>query len=406
MKKILSLERLTRLRDLLKVKKLQGYILATEDEHFNEYVGVADRRCEFISGFTGSSCSIIVTLDKAALWTDGRYQLQGTNELDDNWSLFRNDLIESPTKAKWIVSSTPPGSSIGYDDANGAIIHYHPVEGQDAPITNKSIYLVDSGGQYLTGTTDVTRTIHLNEPTLEEKNCYTAVLKAHISLSMQIFPSNTPGSRLDVLSRRIMWQYRGNYAHGTGHGVGAFLNVHEGPIGLSGSRLNMYSRMGITEPGLQENMVVTIEPGYYWTDRFGIRLENVVFIVPVKTVDFDFNNMNTNNTLMTMHNSFQFASDNTDCTKWLTFEPVTLVPFQRKFININMLSMNELNWLNNYHNIIRKVLCQRIYQEVNINLSIDNENLDQQSILSNMSMLSSSRQRCLQWIINQTEILS
>ncbi|TNN09766.1 Xaa-Pro aminopeptidase 1 [Schistosoma japonicum] len=729
MKKILSLERLTRLRDLLKVRKLQGYILATEDEHFNEYVGVADRRCEFISGFTGSSCSIIVTLDKAALWTDGRYQLQGTNELDDNWSLFRNDLIESPTKAKWIVSSTPPGSSIGYDgrqipytsietlkkelinseaelgilsncnevenslnrqlidipntnlidlvwdsmsklqieniyhpiresnpllfipisfsglswqekidlvrkrmeikgvqllvlsaldeiawlfnlrgsdilynpvfyayalisfnnidlflypktvcqtpelenylhdeqypvmihsyvdffnylemtvqnsesfqslhrvwldltasyaivsriptnlrlldispiaemksikslselngireihitdslvlcdflawlegeanrmnstsiqshlcepikpnrengaglpvikppnilteastaqyldalrsqakdffslsfstiscsDANGAIIHYHPVEGQDAPITNKSIYLVDSGGQYLTGTTDVTRTIHLNEPTLEEKNCYTAVLKAHISLSMQIFPSNTPGSRLDVLSRRIMWQYRGNYAHGTGHGVGAFLNVHEGPIGLSGSRLNMYSRMGITEPGLQENMVVTIEPGYYWTDHFGIRLENVVFIVPVETVDFDFNNMNTNNTLMTMHNSFQFASDNTDCTKWLTFEPVTLVPFQRKFININMLSMNELNWLNNYHNIIRKVLCQRIYQEVNINLSIDNENLDQQSILSNMSMLSSSRQRCLQWIINQTEILS
>ncbi|CAH8571443.1 unnamed protein product [Heterobilharzia americana] len=133
MKALNSLGRLTRLRDLLKARQLQAYILPTEDEHFNEYVSDADQRCAFISGFTGSSCSIVITLDKAALWTDGRYQLQASNELDENWTLFRNDLSESPTKAKWIVSSTPPGSYIGYD---GRQIPYTGIETIQKELTN------------------------------------------------------------------------------------------------------------------------------------------------------------------------------------------------------------------------------------------------------------------------------
>ncbi|KAJ1668498.1 hypothetical protein IW140_000330 [Coemansia sp. RSA 1813] len=207
-------------------------------------------------------------------------------------------------------------SSVG---ANGAIIHYSPKRGTDALLDLNQMYLCDSGGQYYDGTTDVTRTYHFGTPTAWQRECFTRVLKGHIALDRAVFPSKTTGYALDPLARLPLWQLGLDYRHGTGHGVGSFLNVHEGPQGIG-------MRESYLSDGLQHGMTITNEPGYYEDGAFGIRIENTCLVVKADT-KFDY----------------------TGGTGFLKFEPVTMVPIQKKLIQAGLLTHEEHQWLDQYH---------------------------------------------------------
>jgi len=216
--------------------------------------------------------------------------------------------------------SFPSISSVG---PNGAIIHYRPSPDTARPITRTELYLIDSGAQYRDGTTDVTRTIHLGTPTSHEKECFTRVLKGMIGLATAVFPAKTKGHCIDSFARQFLWQVGLDYLHGTGHGVGAFLNVHEGPSGISW-------RVYPNDPGLQAGMILSDEPGYYEDGNFGIRIETLVKVVEAKT-------------------KFTMPSK----SSFLTFEPVTVVPIQAKMIEADLMTKQEVEWLNSYHQTCR-----------------------------------------------------
>lgn len=219
--------------------------------------------------------------------------------------------------------SFPTISSVG---SNAAIIHYSPVAETCAELDPDSIYLFDSGAQYLDGTTDITRTVHFGKPTLHEKACYTAVLKGHIALGDACFPNGTNGNTLDILARTPLWKYGLDYRHGTGHGIGSFLNVHEGPHQIS-------FRPAATNVPLQASMTVTDEPGYYEDGNFGVRLENVLIIKEADT-KFNFGNKG-----------------------YLSFEHITWAPYQRKLIDVSLLVPEEVEWLNQYHSKCKEILA-------------------------------------------------
>ncbi|KAG5621144.1 hypothetical protein H5410_006362 [Solanum commersonii] len=224
--------------------------------------------------------------------------------------------------------SFPTISSVG---SNGAIIHYSPEAETCAELDPDQIYLCDSGAQYLDGTTDITRTVHFGKPTPHEKTCYTAVLKGHISLGNARFPNGTNGYALDVLARTPLWKYGLDYRHGTGHGIGSYLNVHEGPHQIS-------FRPSAQNVPLQVSMTVTDEPGYYEDGKFGIRLENVL-IVKEGNTKFNFGNKG-----------------------YLTFEHITWAPYQRKLIDASLLVPEEIQWLNDYHSKCSEILAPYLNQ--------------------------------------------
>jgi Xaa-Pro aminopeptidase len=176
------------------------------------------------------------------------------------------------------------------------------------------------GGQYKDGTTDVTRTYHFGTPNNFEKDCFTRVLKGHIAIDKCIFPEGTTGYRIDILARNALWQVGLNFLHGTGHGVGHFLNVHEGPHGIG-------FRRPFDDAPLTCGMIVTDEPGYYHDGEFGIRIENILIV----------ESKNTKN---------NFPAGN---GKWFGFRPVTLVPLGLKLIDKSILNKDEIEWINNYH---------------------------------------------------------
>uniref|UniRef100_A0A8C1PS17 Xaa-Pro aminopeptidase 1 n=1 Tax=Cyprinus carpio TaxID=7962 RepID=A0A8C1PS17_CYPCA len=217
--------------------------------------------------------------------------------------------------------SFPTISSVG---PNGAIIHYRPLPETNRTLSLNEVYLIDSGAQYLDGTTDVTRTVHFGTPSDYEKECFTYVLKGHIAVSAAVFPNGTKGHLLDSFARASLWDSGLDYLHGTGHGVGCFLNVHEGPCGIS------YKTFA-DEP-LEAGMIVSDEPGYYEDGSFGIRLENVVLVIPAKT-KYNYRNRGS-----------------------LTFEPLTLVPIQLKMINTDLLTQKERDWVNDYHRKCRETV--------------------------------------------------
>lgn len=219
--------------------------------------------------------------------------------------------------------SFPTISSVG---PNGAIIHYSPDSKTCAELDPNQMYLCDSGAQYLDGTTDITRTVHFGKPSAHEKACYTAVFKGHVALGNARFPCGTMGSTLDVLARLPLWKVGLDYRHGTGHGVGIFLNVHEGPHGIS-------FRPPLRNVPLQASMTVTDEPGYYEDGNFGIRLENVLI---VKEADTKFNFGNKG---------------------YLEMEHITWAPYQVKLIDVNALVPDEIDWLNTYHSKCRDILA-------------------------------------------------
>ncbi|RKF72660.1 putative Xaa-Pro aminopeptidase P [Golovinomyces cichoracearum] len=211
--------------------------------------------------------------------------------------------------------------TISSTGANAAIIHYAPKRGNCSIIDPNKIYLCDSGAQYLDGTTDTTRTIHFTQPTEMEKRAYTLVLKGNIALDVAKFPPKTTGISLDTLARQYLWEEGLDYRHGTGHGVGSYLNVHEGPIGIG-------TRLQFSEVPLAPGNVISNEPGYYEDGIFGVRIENIVVVREVET-------------------THQFGDK-----PFLGFEHVTMVPFCRKLIDESLLTPKERDWLNSYHKTI------------------------------------------------------
>ncbi|NVJ69455.1 MAG: aminopeptidase P family protein [Alphaproteobacteria bacterium] len=196
---------------------------------------------------------------------------------------------------------------------NGAIVHYRVTEKTNRPLKSGELYLVDSGGQYLDGTTDITRTVMIGEPTDEMRDRYTRVLKGHIALSTTRFPKGTPGMALDAIARRPIWEAGLDYDHGTGHGVGSFLAVHEGPQRIA--------KFGTMVP-LQEGMILSNEPGYYKENAYGIRIENLILVRRV--------------------------AEDTE-REMFEFENLTWAPMDRRLVDTTIMSDDELAWLNDYH---------------------------------------------------------
>lgn len=201
---------------------------------------------------------------------------------------------------------------VGYR-GNGAIVHYRAHHGDCAKIEAEGLLLLDSGGQYFDGTTDITRTFALGSPSVEERLHFTLVLQGHIDLAMARFPVGTTGVQLDVLARLPLWQNQLNYGHGTGHGVGYFLNVHEGPMSISPN-----PRAAGPKVPLRPGMVISNEPGYYAAGQHGIRVENLVAVRKEKD-------------------------------GWLSFETLTVFPIERQLIQKELLSPRQRQWLNDYH---------------------------------------------------------
>ncbi len=205
---------------------------------------------------------------------------------------------------------------------NGAIVHYRAMPGTNRVMQEGELFLVDSGAQDLDGTTDVTRTIAIGEPDAEQRDRFTRVLKGHIALATCRFPEGTTGSQLDTLARNALWQAGLDFDHGTGHGVGAYLNVHEGPQRIS----KMPSRQPLL-PG----MIVSNEPGYYKTGAYGIRIENLVAVREAKDLGVDER-------------------------KFLEFETITLAPIDRNLVDATLLDDAETAWLDAYHARVRETL--------------------------------------------------
>lgn len=214
----------------------------------------------------------------------------------------------------------------GYQE-HGAIVHYEADEHSASILRPEGLLLIDSGAQYLDGTTDITRTIPLGPTTEEQKKDYTLVLKGFIQLAMAEFPQGTCGTQLDVLARLAMWKEGINYGHGTGHGVGHFLNVHEGPHQI---------RMNNVPTPLQPGMTVTNEPGIYRAGKYGIRTENTMLTVPSRKTDFG---------------------------EFYKFEQLTLCPINTETILWGMLSSEEISWLNEYHETVYSKLSPLLSDE-------------------------------------------
>lgn len=217
---------------------------------------------------------------------------------------------------------------VGYK-SNGAIVHYHAEEATCATIENEGMLLIDSGGQYLDGTTDITRTICFGTPTEGQKRDYTLVLKGNIALQTANFPKGTTGVQLDVLARMNLWNAGLNYGHGTGHGVGFFLRVHEPPQGFAESTTTL---RGSTS--LEEGTVSSNEPGFYKAGEYGIRIENLMLCVP-SSVNEDF----------------------------LAFEAITLFPIETKLIDLSLMSAQDVFWLNQYHQQVYAALSPSLESE-------------------------------------------
>ncbi|MDA0978059.1 MAG: aminopeptidase P family protein [Proteobacteria bacterium] len=232
-------------------------------------------------------------------------RLYNEAQLADQLEAFRRELSDIHDLSFDTISAA---------GANGALCHYNHMNGTPAELEMNNLYLVDSGGQYSDGTTDITRTVVIGEPTAEHRRMFTLVLKGHIALARAVFPKGTSGVQLDVLARQFLWQEGLDYDHGTGHGVGAFLSVHEGPQRISKSG---------PQQALLPGMVISNEPGYYQENCFGIRCENLVVV--------------------------REREDG-----MLAFETITFAPFDTRLVESDMMTPEELDWLNTYHQAVRE----------------------------------------------------
>lgn len=215
---------------------------------------------------------------------------------------------------------------LGWNE-HGAIVHYEATPESDIPVVGDGLLLVDSGGQYVNGTTDITRTIALGTPTAEQKHDFTLVMKGHIALSTAVFPAGTTGHQLDVLARQFLWKEGKAYYHGTGHGVGFFINCHEGPQNF---------RLNINPTPLEPGMITSNEPGLYLEGRYGIRCENL--ILTKKSMETEFGT-------------------------FYDFEELTLFPFDLRLFDTSIMSDAEIEWVNKYHTEVRERLTPMLDTE-------------------------------------------
>jgi len=251
-----------------------------------------------------------VALARFLAWIDREAPSGALTEIDAVEALetFRRETGALKDVSFPTISGTGP---------NGAIVHYRVTRKSNRRISPGDLLLIDSGAQYQDGTTDVTRTIAIGTPTPEMQDRFTRVLRGHIAIARAVFPDGTTGAQLDPLARQYLWQAGLDFEHGTGHGVGSYLSVHEGPARIS--------KLGTTP--LRRGMILSNEPGYYKTDAFGIRIENLELVV---------------------------GADVAGAEKPVNaFETLTLAPIDRKLVDLNMLSGDELAWLNDYHARVR-----------------------------------------------------
>lgn len=248
-----------------------------------------------------------IALTRFFIWLENHLGKQNISEVDVD------EKLTSFRKQQQGFVGNSFGTIAGYLD-HGAIVHYSATSESAYQLKSEGLLLLDSGGQYLEGTTDITRTISLGKPTKDEKEDYTRVLKGTIRLAMAVFPEGTKGFQLDALARFALWEAHKNYGHGTGHGVGYFLNVHEGPQGITPNPAVNYP--------LLEGMVQSDEPGFYREGMYGIRLENLIQVVRVGQSDYG---------------------------TFLAFNTLTLCPFDKNLIDKDLLSKEERTWLNTYH---------------------------------------------------------
>ncbi|WP_454617520.1 aminopeptidase P family protein [Bradyrhizobium cenepequi] len=251
-----------------------------------------------------------VALARFLAWIDREAPAGGLTEIDTVEALetFRRETGALKDVSFPTIAGTGP---------NGAIVHYRVTRKSNRRIASGDLLLIDSGAQYEDGTTDVTRTIAIGKPTAEMRDRFTRVLRGHIAIARAVFPDGTTGAQLDTLARQYLWQAGIDFEHGTGHGVGSYLSVHEGPARIS--------KLGITP--LKRGMILSNEPGYYKTDAYGIRIENLELVIGIDIAGAE-KPMNA-------------------------FETLTLAPIDRRLIDVTMLSEAELNWLNDYHARVR-----------------------------------------------------
>ena len=257
-----------------------------------------------IAGFRSAMLKDGIAMVKFLKWLDSCKELQTEISIDQKLTSLR---AEQP-----LFRGVSFDTIAGYAE-HGAIVHYEATPETDVPLKPEGFLLLDSGAQYLDGTTDITRTIALGPLTDEMKKVYTLVLKGHIQIELCKFPSGASGTQIDILARKDMWREGLNYLHGTGHGVGSYLNVHEGPHQI---------RMEWKPAPLVAGMTVTDEPGVYLAGKFGVRIENTLLITPYQETEFG---------------------------KFLQFESLTLCPIDKTPIVVEMMTQEELEWLNDYH---------------------------------------------------------
>ncbi len=278
-----------------------------------------------IAGFKSAMQKDGIALVKFLKWLDGIFGLDGQ-------SGQRETEVSVDRKLTALRAEQPLYRDISFDTiagygAHAAIVHYEATPETDIPLEPHGLLLLDSGAQYLDGTTDITRTIALGPLTDEERLIYTLVLKGHIQIELCKFPSGASGTQIDILARAAMWRHGLNYLHGTGHGVGTYLNVHEGPHQF---------RMEWKPAPLVEGMTITDEPGIYLAGRCGARTENTLLITAYKETEFG---------------------------RFLQFEPLTLCPIDKRPIIREMMLQEEVDWLNQYH--------QTVFERLSPHLSAD-----------------------------------
>lgn len=275
-----------------------------------------------IAGFRAAMVRDGVAMVKFLRWLKPAVEAGGQTEmsLDKKLTGFRSE--------QDLFRGVSFDTIVGYEE-HGAIVHYEATPATDAPIEPRGLVLIDSGGQYQDGTTDITRTIALGELTDEQRRVYTQVLRGHIQLELCKFPLGACGSQLDALARQPMWREGMNFMHGTGHGVGSYLNVHEGPHQI---------RMEWRPAPLLAGMTVTDEPGIYMEGKFGVRIENTLLVTPFKETEFG---------------------------TFLQFESLTLAPIDTTPILMDMLLEEEKAWLNAYHAEVYRQLSPHLTDEEN-----------------------------------------
>ena len=265
-----------------------------------------------IAGFRSAMLKDGIAMVKFLKWLSGYV---GSSEITGLSEISISDKLTSLRAQQPLYRDISFDTIAGYGE-HAAIVHYEATPETDIPLQPRGLLLLDSGAQYLDGTTDITRTIALGELTDEEKKIYTLVLKGHIQIEICKFPSGSSGTQIDILARKDMWREGLNYLHGTGHGVGTYLNVHEGPHQL---------RMEWKPAPLVAGMTVTDEPGIYLPGRCGVRTENTLLIVPYRETEFG---------------------------SFLQFEPLTLCPIDKAPIIKEMMTAEEVAWLNDYHQMV------------------------------------------------------